>query len=117
MAGFKPYNISCDLGLPWLSNLSETSKSPSYILTKDLIHFGRVLDNIFDLLNSTNLTSNIKQNVSLLTTIPGIGELTAITLVAEIGDFSRFKNSKSLVAYLGIDPSISCSRCNNAQYS
>ncbi|MDS0528587.1 IS110 family transposase [Clostridium sp. SHJSY1] len=65
-----------------------------------------LMKDINNLLNSTSLTSDIKQNVSLLTTIPGIGELTAITLVAEIGDFNRFKNSKSLVAYLGIDPSI-----------
>lgn len=65
-----------------------------------------LMKDINDLLNSTQLTEEIKQNISLLTTIPGIGELTAITLVAEIGDFNRFKNSKALVAYLGVDPSI-----------
>lgn len=65
-----------------------------------------LMKDIKNLLNSNQLNSDIEQNVSLLTSIPGIGELTAITLVAEIGDFNRFKNSKSLVAYLGIDPSI-----------
>lgn len=65
-----------------------------------------LMKNINDLLNSNQLTSDIKRNFLLLTTIPGIGELTAMTLVSEIGDFNRFKNSKKLVAYLGIDPSI-----------
>lgn len=65
-----------------------------------------LMKNIINLVNSNQLTSDIKKSISLLTTIPGIGELTAITIVAEIGDFRRFKNSKSLVAYLGIDPSI-----------
>lgn len=65
-----------------------------------------LMKEIKNLLNSNQLNSDIEHNISLLTSIPGIGELTAITLVAEIGDFNRFKNSKSLVAYLGIDPSI-----------
>ena len=65
-----------------------------------------LMKNITNLVNSNQLTSDIKGNISLLTTIPGIGELTAITIVAEIGNFRRFKNSKNLVAYLGIDPSI-----------
>ncbi|SFD26249.1 Transposase [Clostridium uliginosum] len=65
-----------------------------------------LLESINNLIDSDELNSNIKENISLLKTIPGIGILTAITLVAEIGDFRRFKTSKHLVAFLGIDPSI-----------
>lgn len=89
-----------------LKELSIKIKTNISIINAFTSEIDSLMKNINDLLNSTKLTSDIKQNVSLLTTIPGIGELTAITLVAEIGDFSRFKNSKSLVAYLGIDPSI-----------
>ncbi len=89
-----------------LKELSIKIKANISIINAFTSEIDSLMKNINDLLNSTNLTSDIKQNVSLLTTIPGIGELTAITLVAEIGNFSRFKNSKSLVAYLGIDPSI-----------
>lgn len=42
----------------------------------------------------------------ILTSIPGVGEVTAITLLAEIGDINNFKTSKQLVAYAGIDPSV-----------
>ncbi|SFA96491.1 IS110 family transposase [Clostridium frigidicarnis] len=65
-----------------------------------------LLESINNLIDSDELNSDIKENISLLKTIPGIGILTAITLVAEIGDFRRFKTSKHLVAFLGIDPSI-----------
>ena len=35
--------------------------------------------------------------------MPGVGEVLACKLIAEIGDVRRFKNSSSLVAYAGID--------------
>lgn len=41
-----------------------------------------------------------------LTDIKGIGPVLAATILAEIGDISRFRSLKSLVAYTGIDPSV-----------
>ena len=41
-----------------------------------------------------------------LHTIPGIGIIGAATILAEIGDISRFKNSSTLVAFAGIDPTV-----------
>ena len=41
-----------------------------------------------------------------LHTIPGVGIIAAATILSEIGDISRFKNSSALVAYAGIDPSV-----------
>jgi transposase len=41
-----------------------------------------------------------------LHTIPGIGMIGAATILAEIGDISRFKNSSALVAFAGIDPTV-----------
>lgn len=41
-----------------------------------------------------------------LHTIPGIGMIAAATILAEIGDISRFKNSSSLIAFAGIDPTV-----------
>lgn len=43
---------------------------------------------------------------SLLTTIPGIGDLTALLIIAELGDISRFKTSSQVAAYVGLVPSI-----------
>ena len=44
--------------------------------------------------------------VELLTSIPGIGQYAAVVILAEIGDFSRFKKAKQLVAFAGIDPAV-----------
>jgi transposase len=41
-----------------------------------------------------------------LTSIPGVGPVLAATILAEIGDISRFPSEKSLVAYAGLDPSV-----------
>ena len=41
-----------------------------------------------------------------LHTLPGIGIIGAATILAEIGDISRFKNSSALVAFAGIDPTV-----------
>ena len=44
--------------------------------------------------------------IDLLCSIPGIGILTAATIVAEVGDFSAFSKPDKLVAYFGIDPTV-----------
>lgn len=41
-----------------------------------------------------------------LESIPGIGKVTAAIILSEIGDITRFKNAKALVAYAGIDPTV-----------
>ncbi len=45
-------------------------------------------------------------NYELLLTIPGISNNLAARLIAEIGDIKRFSNSKSIIAYAGIDPNV-----------
>lgn len=41
-----------------------------------------------------------------LTTIPGIGPITAAAILGEIGNIQRFDSLKQLVAYAGIDPAV-----------
>jgi transposase len=45
----------------------------------------------------------------LLMTIPGIGPITAMTIVAEIEDISRFASYRHLSSYAGLVPSLSSS--------
>ena len=47
----------------------------------------------------------IKQ-IHLLDSINGIGQISAITLMCEIGDFSAFTRPKQLCAYFGLDPEV-----------
>lgn len=44
----------------------------------------------------------IRKRVELLMTIPGVGEITALTWVLEIGDPARFKNSGKAISYCGL---------------
>lgn len=42
-----------------------------------------------------------------ITTIPGIGDVTGATILGEIGDINRFRSGAKLVAFAGIDASVS----------
>jgi transposase len=46
------------------------------------------------------------QLYELLRTIPGIGPLTAITLITELGDIERFRNLNQLSSYVGLMPRV-----------
>ena len=62
-----------------------------------------------------NQVSDVENEIELLleklnspiTTIPGIGSVNAATILGEIGDIKRFSNPSKLVAYAGLDASIS----------
>lgn len=47
---------------------------------------------------------HLKREVDLLKSIPGIGDLTAWRLLAEIGSLARFANIRQIVAFVGLDP-------------
>lgn len=67
----------------------------------------RILSNeIEKLANSDEVSTTFKNNIKLIMSLKGIGFISTITLLSEIGDFNNFKNPKQLVAYFGIDPSV-----------
>jgi transposase len=51
-------------------------------------------------------TAKSIESVQLLTTIPGIAELSGLLIYCEIGDVSRFKNASDVPAYFGLVPSV-----------
>lgn len=46
--------------------------------------------------------SLIKDRVQRLMSIPGVGEITALTWVLEIGELSRFSSSRHVISYCGL---------------
>jgi len=44
--------------------------------------------------------------MKLLQTIPGIGKIAAYTIIAEIGDFSRFPTAQAIAAFAGLTPRV-----------
>ncbi|AFK85527.1 transposase IS116/IS110/IS902 family protein [Thermoanaerobacterium saccharolyticum JW/SL-YS485] len=53
-----------------------------------------------------NKSEKFVQQIYYLDSIPGVGFLSAVTLMCEIGDFSAFRKPKQLFAYFGVDPSV-----------
>jgi len=52
------------------------------------------------------ISTLVKEINSVLTTLPGVGQVIAATIIAEIGDIKRFRNSSQLVSYAGINPTV-----------
>lgn len=71
------------------------------------------MDNIHALVKKHSLEKFVEQ-IYLLNSITGIGFLSAVTIMCEIGDFSVFKNPKQLFAYFGMDPEVKQSGKFNA---
>jgi transposase len=42
----------------------------------------------------------------VLTTLPGVGQFTALVLVAEIGDITRFPSARKLASWAGLTPTV-----------
>lgn len=92
------------------------------LLKLDLDYLGTEMVCFIDLLNSfksainklkekiLEFSANIpgfKENVELLCSHPEVGQISAISLLAEIGDIKNFSSAKKLVAFLGVDTSVS----------
>ncbi len=53
------------------------------------------------------MTDIMKFNDSVIMTIPGIGYINGGMILGEIGDIHRFSNPNKLLAFAGLDPSVS----------
>lgn len=51
-------------------------------------------------------TERYKQKIGLLRSVPGIGEITALLFITEIGDIYRFRELDDLCSYLGLVPRV-----------
>lgn len=60
-----------------------------------------LLDKIKEL--EQQLKTFSKPEQKLLQTIPGVGPITAVSFIAEVGDIQRFQHPKQLVAFIGLD--------------
>jgi transposase len=52
------------------------------------------------------LAGRLKKLNSVILSIPGVGPATGAIILGEIGDVNRFQNPKKLVAFAGIDPTV-----------
>lgn len=57
----------------------------------------------FDIATLLKSQPEVKQRVNNICTIPGVGELTAVTVLAETNGFELIRNKKQLTSYAGFD--------------
>lgn len=65
-----------------------------------------LVSQVESLLNNNPAFNTLKEAVILMQSFPGVGFISAVALIAEIGDITRFSSPKQLVAYMGIDPNV-----------
>ncbi len=56
----------------------------------------------------------IKKSDNVITSIPGIADMTAAIIISEIGDINRFNNPGQVLAFADLDPSVKQSGTFNA---
>jgi len=74
----------------WLSALEHTQ---GQIQKVERILYGRLAQ-----------SDRWKDDVELLMTMPGVGKLTALTILAELGDYGRFRRRSEVASFAGLIP-------------
>lgn len=92
--------------IKWLEHLVLPTKAGTtalgYLLKSYHITRGQLLEVTREL--RKEIKASHGKMYKLLQTIPGIGPLTAMCLIAEIGDMTRFKSCRRLTSYVGLVP-------------
>jgi transposase len=92
--------------LSWLSNLVLATPEGTATLrqyTEDLKYQRQQLLQITRRLKQA-IASHYGQRYTSLLTVPGIGPITAMAILAETGDLNRFNNPDEFASYLGLVP-------------
>ena len=91
----------------WLRSIELNTTMGKTVLnyTLDVTDFlrSRLLD-INRELRKLSISSIYSEDIGLLCSIPGIGLITAVTLISEIDNFKRFKNLDRFCSYVGLVP-------------
>jgi transposase len=93
-------------GKKYFSELLERVEDvPSSV--KELLKLSRSGFELYDgiqkkLVNALRENKQIRERVQRLMSIPGVGEITALTWVLEIGELKRFSSSRNAISYCGL---------------
>ena len=92
----------------WLTRLKLPHEAQAYVLSETLVALGEAEDRV------KRLTERIKELlpqwrmqpvVAAQQALRGVAMVTAVEMVAEVGDLTRFSNPRELMGYLGLVPS------------
>lgn len=111
LAGYNKVSPVSDLfgakGRQYLAEAIEALQPGAKQMITDHLEMIDHLDRqIQELEEALKLTPEQTQMVKLLKTMPGVGQLTATVILAEIGDIDRFNSPKALCSWAGLTPRI-----------
>ena len=94
-------------GRAFLGEALETIRPAAQrVVADNLTLVDRLSEQIEALEADLELSDEQKQTIKLLKTMPGVGPVTAITILAEIGDIQRFNSPKALCHWAGLTPRV-----------
>ena len=98
-------------GHEYLEEVIQDQLRPAAVRTirRDLALIDHLSQQIIEIEGSLQLSDEQEQQAKLLRTMPGIGRLGAIILLAEIGDIRRFHTAKALCNWAGLTPRVKSS--------
>lgn len=93
--------------IAWLQSLEHNNVSARIAFTSyidEVIFLSEKQKELNIAIESLSKTIYYSDNTNLLRTVPAIGILSAMTILTELGDISRFKNQDHLFSYCGLTP-------------
>ena len=92
-------------GRGWLAELDLPAVSRE-IVTDCLAFTGALAPQIERLDGELRQHAKADPRVKILTALPGVGQFTALVMLAEIGDITRFASARKLASWAGLTPTV-----------
>jgi transposase len=92
-------------GRQWLAELPLPAVSRR-VIADSLAFIDALAPTIDGLDREIHARAKAAPRVTALTALPGVGEFTAMMLLAEIGDIGRFRNARALASWAGLTPTV-----------
>jgi transposase len=92
-------------GRRWLASLDLPAVSRR-VVDDDLALLDALEEPIHRLDGEIRERAKADPRVKVLTALPGVGELTALVILAEVGDVSRFSSARKLASWAGLTPTV-----------
>jgi transposase len=90
--------------LKWLTSCIEVGAHARWVIDQHLAHLAFLKQQIEAIMRRLRQVTATDPIVNRLLELPGVGEVTACTLRAEIGRFDRFVSGKQLSRFCGLSP-------------
>jgi transposase len=93
----------------WIESIRMERASGDFALKahlEELKHLRQIIANLNKAILSLSRTEEYMADVLLLKSVPGISTLTAMILLTELADLSRFSSLDKLASYAGLVPDI-----------